>query len=344
LVVENSKIGAGMRNYFLRRLLLLLPTLFGITVICFVIINMAPGGPLDAKISQMKMMNLGASSSIPDAYLQELKKQYGFDQPLTTRYFLWLKNLATFNFGNSVKFDAPVTDVLLEKLPVSLEFAFVSIVIIYLISIPLGVRKAVYDGTSFDLASTAALMVLYAVPPLVMGILLRSYFAGGSFLDIFPVSELYSDNYQDLSLLGKLGDRLMHFVLPLICYVANGFVTITLLTKNSLLEEVRLDYVRTARAKGLAEKKVVYKHALRNALVPLVTGLGSFLTLFFGGSLIIEQVFNLDGIGLLGIHSLVARDYNVIMALIFFQALISLFGRLLTDFVYVVVDPRMDFE
>lgn len=290
------------------------------------------------------MSNVGSAHVISDVYVQEFKNQYGFDEPLLQRYLIWLKNLTILNFGSSFKYQEPVTDVLLEKLPVSLEFAFTSMVLIYLLSIPLGIRKAVNDGSAFDVTTSVALMILYAIPPLVMGILLRSYLAGGSFLDIFPVSELYSDNYQDLTLIGKIGDRLMHFILPLTCYVANGLVGLTFLTKNSILEEVRRDYVRTARAKGLTEKKIVYKHALRNALIPLVTGLGSFLTMFFGGSLIVEQVFNLDGVGLLGVHALFARDYNVIMALIFFQAVISLVGRCLSDLAYVLVDPRMDFD
>jgi microcin C transport system permease protein len=188
------------------------------------------------------------------------------------------------------------------------------------------------------------LMVAYSVPPLILGILMRVYLAGGQFLDIFPLGELYSDNYFDLDLWGKILDRAHHFVLPLICYVVNGFTVLAFLMKNSLLEEVRLDYVRTARAKGLDEHTVIYRHALRNALIPILTGLGSFLTVFFAGSIIIEQVFNIDGMGLLSYKSILSRDYNVIMALIFIQAVLSMFGRLISDVTYVIVDPRIDFQ
>lgn len=335
-----------MKKYFVRRLLLMIPTFFGITLVCFLIINLAPGSPLDAKISQMKMFSAasGVVGTMSDGQIAELKSQYGFDRPVVARYFVWLKNALTFDFGMSFKYQEPVTDVLLEKLPVSLEFGVASVILIYLISIPLGIRKAVREGSAFDIATTIGLTLLYAIPPLIMGILLRSYLAGGHFLSVFPVSELYSDNYMELGFFGKILDRFMHFILPLTCYVANGFVVLTFLMKNSLLEEIQNDYVRTARAKGLSEKKIVYTHALRNALVPIVTGLGSFLSVFFGGSIIIEQVFNLDGMGLLGVNAIYARDYNVIMALIFIQAVIAMFGRLVSDLAYVWIDPRMDFE
>lgn len=333
-------------KYVLKRLLLMIPTLLGITIVCFFIINLAPGGPLEQKLAAMQLAGVssGAGSTMPPDQIQALKRQYGFDKPVLVRYLIWLKNICTLNFGTSFKYDEPVIDVLLEKLPVSLQFGVISAILIYLISIPLGIRKAVLDGSSFDVGTSVALMILYSVPPLIMGIMLRSYLAGGHFLSVFPVSELYSDNYHSLNMWGKIGDRLMHFVLPLTCYVANGFVVLTLLMKNSLLDEIKLDYVRTARAKGLDERKVVYKHALRNALIPILTGLGSFLTLFFGGSIIIEQVFNLDGMGLLSIHAIFARDYNVIMALIFIQAVLSLLGRLVSDVTYHIVDPRIGFE
>lgn len=333
-----------MAKYVLRRLLLMVPTLVGVTLVCFFVINLAPGGPLEQKIAAMKMSVSAAGATVPPAQIEELKKQYGFDQPVHIRYLIWLKNIATLNFGSSFKYEEPVTDVLLEKLPVSLQFGIASVILIYLISIPLGIRKAVHEGSAFDVSTSVMLTLLYSVPPLIMAILLRSYLAGGNFLSIFPVSELYSDNYHELTLLGKISDRFMHFVLPLTCYVVNGFTVLTLLMKNSLLDEIKLDYVRTARAKGLDERKVVYKHALRNALIPILTGLGSFLTLFFGGSIIIEQVFNLDGMGLLSVNAIFARDYNVIMALIFIQAVLSMVGRLISDLTYVLVDPRIHFE
>jgi len=208
----------------------------------------------------------------------------------------------------------------------------------------LGIAKAVRDGSHFDLWSSVLLLITYSVPPLILGILMRVYLAGGQFLDIFPLGELYSDNYMDLTFWGKVWDRVMHFVLPLTCYVINGFAVLVFLMKNSLMEEIRLDYVRTARAKGLDERAVVYKHALRNALIPIVTGLGSFLTVFFAGSIIIEQVFNLDGMGLLSYQSILTRDYNVIMALIFIESVLAMVGRLISDITYVLVDPRIDFQ
>jgi len=334
-----------MAKYVLRRLLLMVPTLLGVTFVCFLVINLAPGSPFEQKLAAMKMLSVSSGGAqMPPAQIEELKKQYGFDQPIHIRYLIWLKNIATLNFGNSFKYEEPVIDVLLEKLPVSLQFGIASVILIYLISIPLGIRKAVLEGSSFDVSTSVMLTLLYSVPPLIMAILLRSYLAGGNFFSLFPVSELYSDNYRELTLMGKIGDRFMHFVLPLTCYVVNGFTVLTLLMKNSLLDEVKLDYVRTARAKGLDERNVIYKHALRNALIPILTGLGSFLTLFFGGSIIIEQVFNLDGMGLLSINAIFARDYNVIMALIFIQAVLSMIGRLISDLTYVVVDPRINFE
>jgi len=329
----------------------MLPTLFGITVVCFVIINLAPGSPVEQALSRIRFAG-GAghgggptgSAGVSNEVMEAIKKQYGFDKPLHMRYLIWVKNIATFDFGESFTFQRPVIEVIAEKLPISLQFGVASLILIYLISIPLGIAKAVRDGSHFDMLTSVFLMISYSIPPLILGILLRVYLAGGQFLDIFPLGELYSDNYHDLSLGGKILDRAHHFVLPLTCYVAHGFAVLVLLMKNSLLEEIRLDYVRTARAKGLNERVVVYKHALRNALIPIVTGLGSFLTVFFAGSIIIEQVFNIDGMGLLSYKSLLSRDYNVIMALIFIESVLSMLGRLISDVTYVAVDPRIDFE
>lgn len=336
-----------MLKYTFQRLLWMLPTIFGITLVCFVIINLAPGGPVEQAISKIRFgagggggSSIGVSQEVMDA----LKKQYGFDKPAYVRYAIWLKNLATADFGESFVYKMPVTDVILDKLPISLQFGVVSLILIYLISVPLGIAKAVRDGSQFDLWTSVGLMVAYSIPPLILGILMRVYFAGGTFLDIFPLGELYSDNYHSLTAWGKILDRVHHFILPMICYVVNGFTVLAFLMKNSLLEEIRLDYVRTARAKGLDERTVVYKHALRNALIPILTGLGSFLTVFFAGSIIIEQVFNIDGMGLLSYKSILSRDYNIIMALIFIQALLAMVGRLISDVTYVLVDPRIDFQ
>jgi microcin C transport system permease protein len=343
-----------MLKYVLKRILWMVPTLFGITVVCFVVINMAPGGPVEQALSKIRFAaamssgggggGSGSQGAVSDAVIEAVRKQYGFDQPIHIRYLIWLRNIATLDFGESFTFQRPVIDVIVEKLPVSLQFGLASLILVYLISIPLGVMKAVRDGTSFDLWTSVMLMVAYSIPPLILGILLRVYFAGGQFLDIFPLGELYSDNYHDLSTWGKILDRIHHFILPLTCYVVNSFTVLVLLMKNSLLEEIRLDYVRTARAKGLDERTVIFKHALRNALIPILTGLGSFLTVFFAGSIIIEQVFNIDGMGLLGYRSILSRDYNVIMALIFLQSVLAMVGRLISDVTYVLVDPRIDFK
>ncbi|MBX3020777.1 MAG: ABC transporter permease subunit [Bdellovibrionales bacterium] len=336
-----------MLKYTFQRLLWMLPTLFGITVICFIIINLAPGGPVEQALSKMRFGASGSGGSsigVSEEVMDALKKQYGFDKPAYMRYLIWLKNLSTADFGESFVYKMPVIDVILDKLPISLQFGIASLILIYLISVPVGIMKAVRDGTQFDLWSSVVLMVMYSIPPLILGILMRVFFAGNTFLDIFPLGELYSDNYYSLDLWGKILDRAHHFVLPLICYVVNGFTVLVFLMKNSLMEEIRLDYVRTARAKGLDERTVVYKHALRNALIPILTGLGSFLTVFFAGSIIIEQVFNIDGMGLLSLKSIFSRDYNVIMALIFIQALLSMVGRLISDVTYVLVDPRIDFQ
>ena len=335
-----------MFKYTLHRLFWMLPTLFGITVVCFIIINLAPGSPVEQELSKMRMggKSMGAGGGVSDEVVEALKKQYGFDKPIQIRYLIWLKNIVTFDFGESFTYQRPVVSVIADKLPVSLQFGVVSLILIYLISIPLGIAKAVRDGSQFDLWSSVLLMVAYAIPPLILGILMRVFLAGGQFLDIFPLGELYSDTYYSMGLWAKIVDRGYHFVLPLTCYVVNGFTVLVLLMKNSLMEEIRLDYVRTARAKGLNERAVIYKHALRNALIPILTGLGSFLTVFFAGSIIIEQVFNLDGMGLLSYKSILSRDYNVLMALIFIESVMSMAGRLLSDLTYVMVDPRIDFQ
>lgn len=344
--------------YLIRRLLMMIPTVFGITILSFLIINMAPGGPVEQKLQQMRFggASAGAASGsvgggadtssygVSEEVVEALKKQYGLDKPLLTRYGIWLKNIATLDFGNSFVYEEPVIDVIVSKLPVSLQFGIISLIMTYLVCIPLGVMKAVRDGSRFDAASSFGLFVMYSIPPLMLGILLIVFLGGGSFLNWFPIEGIISDNYDDLTVWGKIIDRIHHFVLPLTCYMINSFTVLTFLMKNSLLEEVKLDYVRTARAKGLPERIVVYKHALRNALIPIATGIGSFLGIFLAGSIIIEQMFSLDGMGLLSFSSALSRDYNVLMALIFISAMISLLGRLISDLLYVVVDPRIDFS
>lgn len=344
-----------MIKYFLRRIAVLLPTLLGVTVVVFVVINLAPGGPIEQKLQQIRFgggggadsgmtsSNRGASQGVSEEVMLALKKQYGFDKPLHERYFLWLKNIVTLNFGQSFTYEEPVLDVIVSKFPVSLQFGIISLILSYLISIPLGIVKAVKNGSPFDVGSSFLLSIFYSIPSFMLAILLIVFLAGGSFLEIFPVGGLYSEVYDELDFFGKLMDRVYHFTLPLICYTIGSFTSLTILMKNSLIEEIKKDYIRTARAKGVAERFVYTKHALRNALIPIVTGLGGFLSVFFAGSLLLETIFQLDGIGLLSYRSILARDYNVIMGLVFIQSALFLVGNILSDIAYVMVDPRIDF-
>lgn len=343
-----------MFAFIVRRLLLLIPTFLGITLISFVIINLAPGSPIEQKIQAIRFGDQGAGGAqgggqrstvgLNEEIIESLKKQYGFDKPIHERYWIWLKNLARFDFGDSFTYEEPVLSVIVSKFPVSLQFGIASLILMYLICIPLGIAKAVRAGSTFDITSGLVLYFLYAIPPLVLGIFLITFFAGGSYFSWFPTGPLHSDDYESLSLWGKIVDRIHHFVLPLTCYVIGGFAGLTMLMRNSLLDVIKQDYIRTARAKGLDENAVLYKHALRNALIPIAVNLGSFLQVFLSGSLIIETVFQLDGIGLLGYKSILARDYNVIMGLLFFTSVTLMLGRLLTDIAYVLIDPRIDFK
>lgn len=340
-----------MIKYFLRRLAIIVPTLLGVTLVVFAIINMAPGGPIEQKLQQMQFGSGNAEGGggnrgthgVSNEVLEALKKQYGFDKPVHVRYLLWLKNLSTLNFGESFTYDEPVIDVIVSKFPVSLQFGIISLILSYIVSIPLGIIKAVKKGSSFDVVSSFFLFVFYSIPPFMLAILLIVFFAGGSFFEWFPVGGIHSEYYDELGFWEQIWDRAYHFILPLICFTIGSFTSLTILMKNSLIEEIKKDYVRTARAKGLDEKVVYMKHALKNALIPIVTGLGGFLSVFFAGSLLLETIFQLDGIGLLSYRSILSRDYNVIMGLVFIQSALFLVGNVLSDIAYVIVDPRIDF-
>ena len=343
-----------MLKYFIRRLAIILPTLLGVTVVVFIIINMAPGGPIEQKLQQIRFggaeggeaantKGRGATQGVSDEVMEALKKQYGFDRPLHMRYFLWLKNIATLNFGESFTFEEPVVDVITSKFPVSLQFGIISLILSYIVSIPLGIVKAIRKGGTFDILSSFLLFIFYSIPPFMLAILLIVFFSGGSFYEWFPVGGLHSEGYEDFSAWEQFIDRAHHFCLPLICYTIGSFTSLTILMKNSLIEEIKKDYIRTARAKGLDEKVVYMKHALKNALIPIVTGLGGFLSVFFAGSLLLETIFQLDGIGLLSYKSVLSRDYNVIMGLVFIQSALFLLGNVVSDIAYVMVDPRIDF-
>ncbi len=341
-----------MLTYFLRRLLALLPTFVGITLLTFVVVNLAPGGPIEQMLQQIRFgaAQRGAGGAggiqhqgVTEETLQELKRQFGFDKPLLVRYGLWLGSLARLDFGRSFTQDAPVLEVIASKLPVSLQFGLASFLLTYLVCIPLGIAKAVKDGTPFDAATSILVFVGHSISPLMLGVLLIVLFGGGSFLDWFPISGAAGDFASDLGLWARAWDRVQHAVLPLACYLAGNFAALTLLMKNAFLEELGKAYVVTARAKGLPEARVRYGHALRNALIAPATGLGAFLGVFLVGNLFIEQIFSLDGMGLLFYQALLARDYPVLLGLLALSSLALMFGNLLSDFVYVLVDPRIDF-
>ena len=321
----------------------------------FILINLAPGSPIEQKLQAIRFGSGAASgsgsgggvngrgdSAVNEEVIEALKKQYGFDKPVHVRYFIWLKNLSRLDFGESFTYQEPVIDVIKSKLPVSIQFGVASLILTYLICIPLGVKKAVQAGGFFDRVSTVILNLTYSIPPLVLGIFLIVVLAGK--FNLFPLRGFKSDDYEMLSTWGKIVDRAHHFVLPLICYVIGGFTELSTLMRNSMLDVIKSDYVRTARAKGLSDKVVVFKHALRNALIPVATGLGGFFGAFLAGSLIIETIFNLDGIGLLSYQSILSRDYNVIMGIAFISSLLLMFGRIFSDIIYVLIDPRIDFK
>ena len=361
-----------MGAYILRRILLIVPTLLGILVINFVLIQFVPGGPVEQAIaraqgqgdvfgsfsggqdnsSQMESMNGSAGSEryvgargLPPEFIEQLEKEYGFDKPPLERFMIMLGNYVRFDFGESYFRSANVTDLILEKMPVSITLGLWSTLAAYLISIPLGIRKAVRDGSAFDTWTSGLVIVAYAIPSFLFAVLLLVVFAGGSYWQIFPLRGLTSDNWENLSLLGKIGDYFWHIALPITAYTIGAFATLTLLTKNSFLDELKKQYVMTARAKGLTERKVLYRHVFRNAMLIVIAGFpAAFLSIFLGGSLLIETIFSLDGLGRLGFEAAVARDYPIVFGTLFIFGLIGLLIGILSDLMYVFVDPRIDFE
>lgn len=338
-----------MTRYFLQRLVVALPTLLGISVLCFFLVQMTPGGPVEQALAEMRQSSVGGEvgggrvSQITEEQRQALVEYYGFDKPILTRYFLWLGKLVTLDLGESYFHSEPVLDLIRRALPVSLSFGFFSFFLTYLICIPLGILKATRHGTRFDVWSSGVVFLLYSVPSFALGILLIVLFGGGSLWNVFPIEGMVSENFDDLGLLAKIADYLHHMFLPLVCYTMGSFATLTLVMKNSLLEQLRLDYVTTARAKGLSEKRVILKHALRNALLPIANGLGHWIALFFTGSVLIETIFGLQGIGRVSYESILRRDYPVVLANIMILSVLTILGNLLSDFLYVLIDPRIDF-
>ena len=346
-----------MFSYILRRILLMIPTLFGIMLITFVVTQFVPGGPVEKMIADMQRSSRGGevSSGAASIYqggqgldaerIREIQALYGFDRPPVERFLTMMGNYLVFDFGRSYYHHQSVADLVISKLPVSMSLGLWSFLIVYGVCIPLGIKKAVRDGSRFDVFTSTMILIGYAIPGFVLAILLIVLFGGGSFWNIFPLRGLVSDNWTDLSLPSKILDYLWHMVLPITSSAVGSLAVMTLLTKNSFLEEIRKQYVLTARAKGLSENRVLYRHVFRNAIIPIITGFpGSFITAFFTGSLLIETIFSLDGMGLLAYESILNRDYPVVLGTLYFFTIIGLFSRLLSDLSYVAVDPRITFE
>ena len=370
-----------MTNYIIKRLLLMIPTLLGIMLVSFVIIQFAPGGPVERVIAQLMGTDVSATARIGGGqgaevggagtaaqpgmdggdssasskyrgaqgldpeFIKQLEKQFGFDKPAHERFLLMIKSYSTFDFGKSYFRDVEVIDLIKEKLPVSISLGLWMTILTYLISIPLGIRKAMHDGSKFDVWTSGVIVIGYAVPGFLLAVLLIVLFAGGTFLDWFPLRGLTSDNWSELSFFGKVTDYFWHLTLPLIAMALSAFATTTFLTKNSFLEEIKKQYVLTARAKGLTESEVLYGHVFRNAMLIIIAGFpGAFIHAFFTGSLLIETIFSLDGLGLLGFESVINRDYPVVFATLFIFSLVGLIVNLISDLTYTWVDPRIDFE
>jgi microcin C transport system permease protein len=366
-----------MTAYLIRRLLFMIPTLLGIMLVSFVVVQFAPGGPVEKVIAQLSGRDTGATSRISGSpggdfgagqqmpggaietvtskyrgaqgldpeFIKSLERQFGFDKPAHERFFIMLWNYARFDFGKSYFRDVSVLQLIKEKLPVSISLGIWMTLLTYLISIPLGIRKAVFDGTRFDTWTSAVVIVGYAIPGFLFAILLIVLFAGGSFWDIFPLRGLTSDNWVALPWYAKVLDYFWHLTLPIISMALGAFATMTLLTKNSFLDEIRKQYVLTARAKGNTQTQVLYGHVFRNAMLIVIAGFpGAFVGAFLSGSLLIETIFSLDGLGLLGFESVLNRDYPVVFATLFIFSLVGLVVNLISDLTYTWIDPRIDFE
>ena len=361
-----------MGRYILRRILLIVPTLLGILLLTFIVAQFAPGGPIEQIIANATMGQMsttggisGASDAgmtsqameqasagqnpatygLDPALIADLEKQFGFDKPVHIRFFTMVWNYLQFDFGDSYFQDRPVIELVLERMPVSLSLGGWSLLIIYGVSIPLGVAKAVRDGTAFDFWTSTMIFVGYAIPGFILAIMLIVIFAGGNYFDVFPLRGLVSENFHELGFFAQLTDYLWHMVLPLAALTVGGFATLSMLTKNSFLEEISKQFVLTARAKGLTERRVLYGHIFRNAMLIVIAGFPSaFIGILFFGNLLIEVIFSLDGMGLLSYEALIKRDFPILFGTLFVFGLIGLVMHLIGDLTYVLVDPRIDFE
>lgn len=359
-----------MSSYILRRLALMIPTLLGIMLVNFAIIQAAPGGPVEQMIAKLEGFEVNAISRIGGSsnaevqqmsldesgeyrgrrgldpeLIKDIEKLYGFDQPAHERFLKMIKNYLTFDFGDSFFRDAKVIDLIKEKLPVSISLGLWSTLIIYLISIPLGIRKAIKHGSRFDIWSSAIITTGYAIPSFLLAILLIVLFAGGSYWNFFPLRGLVSDSFEEMSFFGQIWDYTWHMILPVICMVISGFATLTMLTKNSFLDEIHKQYVQTARAKGLDDQRVLYGHIFRNAMLLVISGFpAALIGILFTSSLLIEIIFSLDGLGLLGYEAAINRDYPVVFGSLYIFTLLGMLIKLIGDLTYMAVDPRIDFE
>lgn len=361
-----------MLAYIIRRLLLIIPTLFGIMVLNFVIVQFAPGGPVEQTIAELKgsavavtetivggQSDLGTAAAgatsgesayrgargLDPALIKEIERMYGFDKPAYQRFWMMMRDYATFNFGESFFKGRPVVDLVIDKLPVSISLGLWTTLIVYLVCIPLGIAKAVRDGTNFDLWTSVVIVVTSAIPGYLFAVLLIVLFAGGSFLQLFPLQHLTSLDWDTMSWPERVADYFWHLALPLASLLIGSFASLTLLTKNSFLDQINQQYVITARAKGLTEHRVLYGHVFRNAMLIVIAGFpGAFIGILFTGALLIEIIFNLDGLGYLGYEAVRARDYPIMFGTLYVFTLIGLVTQIISDLMYTVVDPRIDFE
>ncbi len=352
-----------MQNYIIKRLLLIPVTLFGILLINFAIIQLAPGGPVEYMLAQYKGMDTAATGNInagtpnlneqkyqgakgvPDDLVKELEKQFEFDKPVHERFIKMLKDYLSFDFGKSYYKDKSVLELIKERMPVSISLGLWSTLIIYLIAIPLGIKKSRKDGEQFDVITSAIIFVGSAIPVFLFAVLLIVLFAGGTYFQLFPLKGLTSDNWENLNTLHKIGDYFWHIALPVTCIVIGGVASLTMLTKNSFMDELSKQYVLTARAKGLPEKRILYKHVFRNAMMIIIAGLPALLIkVLFTGSLLIEIIFSLNGMGLLGYEAIMTRDYPVVFGTLYIFALLGLVLKLISDLTYSLVDPRINFD
>ncbi|MGB5159013.1 MAG: ABC transporter permease subunit [Desulfobacterales bacterium] len=343
-----------MITYILRRLLLIIPTFLGITVMVFVITRFVPGGPIERMIAQAQQMQSmdgksGARLTSKDQnqplsqeQIEELKKYYGFDKPVLTSYFLWMGKVLQGDLGVSTRYYDPVWGMIKERIPISLYFGIITMILVYGICIPLGILKAVKHKSSFDNLTSVVVFAGYAIPGWVIGVLLLILFS--SHWDVFPLGGFVSENFEDLNLFGKITDIIWHTVLPLAAYLVGSFTVMTFLMKNTLLDNLSADYIRTAIAKGISFKKAVFKHALRNSLIPIATNFGNNISIILMGSFLIEKVFNINGMGLLGYEAIVERDYPVVLGILVISSLLLLVGNIFSDICVAIVDPRVKFE